>query len=958
MATTYNDNGGATPNGSVKNFTFTFPYLKTEDVKVALNGVTQATTKYTVNVGVSPTRIEFNNNSVDSTVQESDGSPKTGVTVRVYRDTDVDAAKAVFAAGSSIRAQNLNDNQDQVLYALQEEQNQPETLTDADINPAAEIQVSKLKDGTARQLLQTDAAGTGVEWSSNIDIPGTLDVTGVVDFDSNLNVDGTLTVDGVSTLTGNVTVGGTVDGRDVAADGSKLDGIETGATADQTNAEIRAAVEAASDSNVFTDADHSKLNGIEASADVTDATNVNAAGAVMNTDSTTADIQFVIDEDDFSTNSATKVPTQQSTKAYIASYGTSTHQPLDAQLTTLAGATSGTASIIGDGSKTLAADIDELNLLDGKSVVTSVSGSSNDNQFPTAKAVNDQILAVTNSLGGFVAIANETSFPATNPDPSDNAGTIVSITDAGGVVVNGSGTATIANGAGSGNTVTITGFPSSVYSTTLADNLGLQVQTTTTLHTYTYHKLLSKEADALNAATAVSDFNNRYRVASSAPSSSLDNGDLWFNTTSGDEAMKVYNSTTSAWEVISSTGNYSILEIKDTDGSSPTLDGSVKDFKLVTKGTSNGVTPDHAAQLIVSVNGVIQEPNTGTSTPTNGFAVTGTTIKFSNNLPSNTSVFIAKIGATVDIGTPSNNTVTAAILQSNSVETAKIKDDAVNADKLANSINTEIAANTAKVTNATHTGEVTGATALTIADDVVDEANLKISNAGSDGQFLKKNSSAGGGLTWDSVPAGVGGANGVDFNDEIKSRWGTGNDLEIYHTATGHHSVINNDGAGNLQIKSPNGTQVEVHTVGSNSDYVTLRYGQADRLLTTGDGVKLVKATSEGAEIHLLEGTTNGSAYVGLACPDDKGSDASYVITLPSAAPTANGQALTATTAGVASWGNVESTKAGGAIYENSQTISTTHTLTANTNGMSAGPVTVNSGITLTIPSGATYTVV
>ena len=46
----------------------------------------------------------------------------------------------------------------------------------------------------------------------------------------------------------------------------KLDGIEASATADQTDAEIRAAVEAATDSNVFTDADHSKLNGIEASA--------------------------------------------------------------------------------------------------------------------------------------------------------------------------------------------------------------------------------------------------------------------------------------------------------------------------------------------------------------------------------------------------------------------------------------------------------------------------------------------------------------------------------------------------------------------------------------------------------------------------------------------------------------------------------------------------------------------
>jgi len=68
------------------------------------------------------------------------------------------------------------------------------------------------------------------------------------------------------------------------ADHTKLNGIEAGATGDQTNAEIRAAVEAATDSNVFTDADHTKLNGIEASADVTDTTNVTAAGALMDSE--------------------------------------------------------------------------------------------------------------------------------------------------------------------------------------------------------------------------------------------------------------------------------------------------------------------------------------------------------------------------------------------------------------------------------------------------------------------------------------------------------------------------------------------------------------------------------------------------------------------------------------------------------------------------------------------------
>ena len=50
------------------------------------------------------------------------------------------------------------------------------------------------------------------------------------------------------------------------AEKTKLAGIEASATADQTDAEIRAAVEAATDSNVFTDADHTKLNAIEASA--------------------------------------------------------------------------------------------------------------------------------------------------------------------------------------------------------------------------------------------------------------------------------------------------------------------------------------------------------------------------------------------------------------------------------------------------------------------------------------------------------------------------------------------------------------------------------------------------------------------------------------------------------------------------------------------------------------------
>ena len=77
------------------------------------------------------------------------------------------------------------------------------TIANADISASAEIAVSKLANGSARQLLQTDSGGTGVEFTSNVDIPGTLDVTGAVTLDS------TLQVDGVATFNANIVMEGT-----------------------------------------------------------------------------------------------------------------------------------------------------------------------------------------------------------------------------------------------------------------------------------------------------------------------------------------------------------------------------------------------------------------------------------------------------------------------------------------------------------------------------------------------------------------------------------------------------------------------------------------------------------------------------------------------------------------------------------------------------------------------------
>lgn len=74
------------------------------------------------------------------------------------------------------------------------------------ISSTAEIAVSKLANGTARQLLQTDSAGTGVEFASNIDVPGTLDVTSAATFDNNVTVQGDLTVNGTTTTIDSTTL--------------------------------------------------------------------------------------------------------------------------------------------------------------------------------------------------------------------------------------------------------------------------------------------------------------------------------------------------------------------------------------------------------------------------------------------------------------------------------------------------------------------------------------------------------------------------------------------------------------------------------------------------------------------------------------------------------------------------------------------------------------------------------
>ena len=87
--------------------------------------------------------------------------------------------------------------------------------------------------------------------SSSAAVTDHSDLTGLSDDDHTQY----LLADGSRTLSGNLTVTGTVDGRDVAADGTKLDGIEAGATADQTASEILEAIKTVDGPDSGLDAD-------------------------------------------------------------------------------------------------------------------------------------------------------------------------------------------------------------------------------------------------------------------------------------------------------------------------------------------------------------------------------------------------------------------------------------------------------------------------------------------------------------------------------------------------------------------------------------------------------------------------------------------------------------------------------------------------------------------------------
>ena len=546
MAITYTDNGGGAPNGSDLEFTFTFPVLQNEDVKVALNGVTQATTKYAVDTASNPTKITFNNTDVDNSVQESNGAPKSGVRVRVYRETSVgkstgdDDPKAVYASGSSIRAVDLNANTEQALYAIHELQDRPietediqssavtsdkiadGTIVNADINVDAEIDGTKISPDFGSQNISTtgsitsgtltvnnnvtlgnDANSDTVVFNSTIDshlIPKNPHATGTYNlgseivkwnniytkgtiFANDLDVDGTTDLD-TTNVDGTLTVGGEFVIDNVKINSNSVFTLSGDLTLDSAGGTVKVIDNFTVAENTVLGLTSADTLSIYAGVNTDLNPNASSSRSLGNNGKRWEDIYV----DNIRGNAIS------TSSSYTANDATSNTKVYSAAQT-----------------EALFLRQDSI-----ESLASNIAWTSNDTTVATTGAIDARVRGLITDVGGFRPIANEAAFPITNPDPDDNAGTIVSITalsdnrqaSAGsgtpntGVLTTGFTTETVSGEANSNAQVTITGCPNSQV---FQAGFGLLVETTSTLNTYTFVRYLPDTSNVTTIAGHIDD---------------------------------------------------------------------------------------------------------------------------------------------------------------------------------------------------------------------------------------------------------------------------------------------------------------------------------------------------------------------------------------------------------------------------------------------------------------------
>ena len=835
-----------TGNGSTNNFAISFSFLANNEVDVTVAGVLKTLdTHYTI----SGSTVTFT----------SGNTPANGAAVKFQRDTNISTKKVDFQDGSVLTETDLDTNSDQVLFAQQEITDKLGGIEEGATADQTAAEIRTLVESATDSNVFTDADHTklnGIETAATADQTA-AEIRTLVESASDSNVF-------------------------TDADHTKLNGIEAGATADQTAAEIRTLVESASDSNVFTDADHSKLNAIEAGA-TADQTNAEIRAAVE----AASDSNVFTDADHTKLNAIEANATADQTASEIKTLyesNSNTNALTDAEKTVIDGVTANTSELNKlDGFTGSTAD---LNQVSGMSKQTTITNS--DSHFPTSGAVVDFVANQIAPVGGLEVIADEDSFPTTQPV----SGVVISISNADGLVINSSGVATNARTVGNGSdNVTINNFPTSLRSKTLSNELGLLVSSTGASQIYNYHKLLAKETDVLQLSDDINDFGNRYRVVSQNPTSDNDAGDLIFNTSTS--KLLVYNATSGAFEEAQSVGNFFISTL------SPAFNGSVQDFTITN-------APSNAQQIILSINGVIQKPNAGTSTPSEGFALSGSTVKLAAAPASGSDYFAIVLGSTVNIGTPSNNTVTSAMIVDGSIVNADISNSADIAGSKLSLVSTSSTAGVIVKGDGSSDGYLQlncsqnshGIKLKSPPHSASQSYTLTFPSAIINGAFLKTD--ANGNLSFAAVNTDLvndtspqlGGnldtnGNNIVFGDsggtsDDRLVFGASSDLQIYHNgnngdsaivnSTGDLYITNNgddlflQGLDDVVIKTQGGADVSIQCFGNGA--VELYHDNAKRFETTSSGVSITgdlgiglsaaaAGYSRNAQIH---GSGNGAA--------------------------------------------------------------------------------------------------
>ena len=561
MATTENFYTG---NTSTTSFGYSFPILQNSDLKVELDGVlkTENTSGTNNDYSISGTNVVFNS------------APGQGVDIHIYRLTDVDSAKAVFAPGSSIRAGDLNNIVDQALFANQEQQQKIRT---ADVRDNA-VTTVKIKDlNVTRPKIANDAIdGTKIAddavdsehiAADSIDAehyaPGSVDTTAL----------GADSVTGAKIADDQINsehyIAGSIDHEHLANDIIDGDNIQD----DVINSEhyVAGSIDHEHLANDIIDSDNIQDNAINSehyvdgsidhahlSNDCIDGDNIqdNVINSEHYADASIDHAHLsndCIDQDNIQDNAVRSEHIQANavTDSEIAT-GT-----LDNRYFTETELTGG--ALDGRYYTETEAEARFLRQDSSETIASGVSWSNSDAFVATTAAINARIIDLIDEVGGFTAIANETSFPTTNPQGATGQSAILSIQAASTTLTPTGTTLTIANGAGTGNTVTITGVP-----TAIPQNFGFLVESTSTLHTYAFHRLVpiatqvntvaSNITNIVNAGANVVDINNfadLYQISSSAPTqradgTSLQDGDLWFD--NSNDNLRVYDGTN--WAII------------------------------------------------------------------------------------------------------------------------------------------------------------------------------------------------------------------------------------------------------------------------------------------------------------------------------------------------------------------------------------------------------------------------